>query len=102
MLADDRQDIKVEESAYEMPKEVCELLANKKLNKVTLSARMDWGISKERIEKCFAGLYKSIKYSNLASWLGKNVEDDVVKEIHIVLEEAKIIDLKNLIRNFVY
>ena len=102
MLADDGQDVKVEESAYEMPKEICELLANKKLNKLIVSARMDWDISKERIEKCFAGLYKSIRCSNLVSWLGKTVEDDVVKEIHIVLEEAKIIDLKSLIRNFVY
>lgn len=102
MFADDRQDVKVEESAYEMPKEICELLANKKLNKLTLSARMDWGINKERIEKCFAGLYKSIRCSNLVSWLGKTVEDDVVKEIHIVLEDAKIIELRILISNFVY
>ena len=68
---------------------------------LTIRAREESFISKERIERCLAGLYKSIKYSNEYLSLEKRIENDIVTEITMVVTVTKLLEVEELIRNFV-
>lgn len=102
MLAEANKEIKVVEGRNEMPEEIKELLDSGRVVKMTIYARNDSFISQLRIEKGFACLYKAIKCSDLAIWVEKKVENDIAKELNVIVEENKVSELMDLIRNYVY
>lgn len=67
---------------------------------ITIRAKQDMDISQERIERCLACLYKSIRYSKNYIVLDKKLEDDIVKEIELLVEENRVLELMELVERF--
>lgn len=101
MLAEEKQGIKVVEVKNEIPEEVEELLNQKQAIKLTICAREDVHIPKERIERGLACLYRCIKCSDIPIWVGKRVESDLLKEMSVIMEDARLPEIMGLISNYV-
>ena len=73
-LAEEQQEIKVVEVKKPMPEEIKKLLSHREAIKLTICARDDAHICRERIERGLACLYKCIKCSDMVIWMEKKVD----------------------------
>jgi hypothetical protein len=101
MLAEEQQEIKVVEAKKPMPEEIKKLLSHREEIKLTICARDDAHICRERIERRLACLYKCIKCSDMVLWMEKKLEDDIAKEISVIVEGARLPEIMKLIGNYV-
>jgi hypothetical protein len=101
MIAEEKQKIKVVKVKDEMPEDIKDLLNQKEVIKLTICARKDAHISSKRIEKGLACLYKCIKCTDIPLWIEKRVEENIAKEISVVVEETRLSEIMELIRSYV-
>ncbi|MBR5317161.1 MAG: hypothetical protein IKU39_04635 [Lachnospiraceae bacterium] len=101
MIAEEKEEVKVVEKKQEMNYETKELINDKKAVCLTIEACSDSYIEKERIERCLAGLYKNIRYSEYPLRLGKETDNDIIRKIQVVIEKERFPEIMILVTNFV-
>lgn len=83
----------------------CKLLEKEKYKNrgilLTIQAKENPYIETDLIKKCLACLYKSLKCIEGTLWIDKNMRDNLVQELEVIIGKTSLDELENLLNNFV-